>query len=181
MEEAAAKKDVDSAEPARRLRWRGDYDKIIALCQNQLAEDRKLKPKGEPNTDLLTRLSRAYLAQTKWSEAEPHLRQCVTLLEKNRPDAWTTFDAQSMLGASLLSQKKYTEAEPLLLKGYEGLKQRETLLEPRDAPRLLEALDRLIELYTATNQPDEVKKWRAERAKYPPAPLPVAPPPREKN
>ena len=25
---------------------------------------------------------------------------------------------------------------------------------------------RLIELYTATNKPDEVKKWRAERAKY---------------
>jgi hypothetical protein len=34
-------------------------------------------------------------------------------------------------------------------------------------------LDRLIELYTATDKPDEVKKWRAERAKYPPE---VAPP-----
>jgi serine/threonine-protein kinase len=32
-----------------------------------------------------------------------------------------------------------------------------------------EALDRLIELYTANNRPDEVKKWRAERAKYPKA------------
>ena len=29
------------------------------------------------------------------------------------------------------------------------------------------ALDRLIDLYTATNKPDEVKKWKAERAKYP--------------
>jgi serine/threonine-protein kinase len=34
--------------------------------------------------------------------------------------------------------------------------------------RLPEALDRLIELCTATNKADEVKKWRAERAKYPP-------------
>ena len=34
----------------------------------------------------------------------------------------------------------------------------------------------LVELYTAINKPDEVKKWRAERAKYPP---PVAPMPRE--
>ena len=33
--------------------------------------------------------------------------------------------------------------------------------------RLPKALDRLIELYTATNKPDEVKKWQAERAKYP--------------
>jgi hypothetical protein len=30
-----------------------------------------------------------------------------------------------------------------------------------------EALDRLIELYTAINKPDEAKKWQAERAKYP--------------
>ena len=35
--------------------------------------------------------------------------------------------------------------------------------------RIPEALDALIELYTATNKPDEVKKWQAERAKYPPA------------
>ena len=33
--------------------------------------------------------------------------------------------------------------------------------------RLPEALDRLIELYTAIDQPDQAKKWRAERAKYP--------------
>ena len=33
--------------------------------------------------------------------------------------------------------------------------------------RIPAALDRLIELYTALNQPDEAKKWQAERAKYP--------------
>ena len=33
--------------------------------------------------------------------------------------------------------------------------------------RIPEALDRLIELYTALNKPDEAKKWQAERAKYP--------------
>jgi hypothetical protein len=32
-----------------------------------------------------------------------------------------------------------------------------------------EALDRLIERYPRTNKPDEAKKWRAERAKYPQA------------
>jgi hypothetical protein len=30
-----------------------------------------------------------------------------------------------------------------------------------------QALDRLIELYTATDKPDEAKKWQAERANYP--------------
>jgi eukaryotic-like serine/threonine-protein kinase len=42
--------------------------------------------------------------------------------------------------------------------------------------RLSEAADYLIEFYVATNKPEEVKKWRAERAKYPP---PTAPRPRE--
>src|SRR5262249_4183156 len=36
-------------------------------------------------------------------------------------------------------------------------------------------LDRLIEFFTTTNQPDEAKKWRTEWEKYPE----VAPPPRE--
>ena len=79
-------------------------------------------------------------------------------------------------GGSLLGQKKYAEAEPLW-NGYEGMKQWEMLIEPRDAPRLPEALDWLIELYTATNKPDEAKKWREEWAKYPG----IAPRPREKK
>ena len=69
------------------------------------------------------------------------------------------------------------EAEPLLLKGYEGMKQREKTIPPPGATRIPEALDRLIGLYTATDKPDEATKWRAERAKYPN----VAPPTREKK
>ncbi len=53
-----------------------------------------------------------------------------------------------------------------MLAGYEGMKQREKTIPPQGRARLPEALDRLIELYTATNKPDEVKKWQAERAKY---------------
>jgi len=71
-----------------------------------------------------------------------------------------------MLGGALLGQKKYADAEPLLLRGYEGLKQWEKSIPPQAANRLPEALERLIELYTATNKPDEAKKWQAERAKY---------------
>jgi hypothetical protein len=72
-----------------------------------------------------------------------------------------------MLGGALLGQQKYAEAEPLLLKGYEGIKQREKMIPPQGIIRIPEALDRLIDLYTATNKSDEVKKWQAERAKYP--------------
>jgi hypothetical protein len=47
-----------------------------------------------------------------------------------------------------------------------GMKAREKTIPPQGSTRLPEALDRLIELYTATNRPDEVKKWQAERARY---------------
>src|SRR5262249_9587814 len=95
----------------------------------------------------------------KWGQAEPLLRESLAIREKKQPDDWSTFNSQSMLGGSLLGQKKYAEAEQMLLKGYEGLKKREGI------PRIPQALDRLVELYTATNKPDEAKKWRAERAK----------------
>ncbi|MGI8981733.1 MAG: hypothetical protein ACR2FY_21090 [Pirellulaceae bacterium] len=48
------------------------------------------------------------------------------------------------------------------------MKQREAKIPEQGKIRLPEALDRLIELYTASDKPDEVKKWQGERAKYPP-------------
>ena len=93
---------------------------------------------------------------------------------KAQPDFWATFNTQSTLGGALLGQKKYAEAEPLLLKGYEGMKAREKTIPPQGSARIPEALDRLIELYTATNKPDEAKKWQADRAKYQ-AVVPMAP------
>ena len=55
------------------------------------------------------------------------------------------------------------------------MKAREATIPSEGRGRLPDALDRLIEFYTATNKPDEVKKWWAERAKYPI----LAPMPRE--
>jgi hypothetical protein len=104
------------------------------------------------------------------------LRECLVIREKTQPEVWTTFNTQSLLGGALLGQKKYADAEPLLLKGHEGMKQRQKTIPPGSI-RTPEALDRLIELYTATNKPEEVKKWRAERARYPD----VAPMPCEKR
>ena len=119
-----------------------------------------------------------WLLQAKaYAEAEPLLRECLAIREKAQPDFWATFNTQSSLGGALLGQQKYAEAEPLLLKGYEGMKAREKTIPPQGSVRIPEALDRLVELYTATGKPDEAKKWRAERAKYPD----IAPPPREKK
>ena len=47
------------------------------------------------------------------------------------------------------------------------MKAREKTIPPQGKSRLTEALDWLTQLYTATNKPNEAKKWQAERAKYP--------------
>lgn len=46
----------------------------------------------------------------------------------------------------------------------------EKTIPPLGNTRIPEAIDRLIELYTATNKPDEAKKDRELRAKYRPEP-----------
>jgi hypothetical protein len=49
------------------------------------------------------------------------------------------------------------------------MKAREKLIPRQGIIRIPEALDRLIELYTAMNNPDEVKKYKDLREKYPEA------------
>jgi len=133
-----------------------------------LAEARKHLPKD--SSQLARSLALVGLSLLKgkaFSESKSLLRECLTIREKTQPDVWTTFNTQSMLGGALLGQKKYADAKPLLLKGYDGMKQREKTIPLVGATRIPEALDRLIEFYTATDKPDEVKKWQAERANYP--------------
>jgi tetratricopeptide (TPR) repeat protein len=156
----------------------GEKDKLADLVPEQLTEARKALPKDSPElAQQLASASLALLQAKSFAEAEPLLRESLAIREKTQPDAWSTFNTKSSLGGALLGQKKYADAEPLLLAGYEGMKQREKTIPPQGQARLPEAIDRLIELYTATDKPDEVKKWQAERAKY----REVAPPPREEK
>jgi hypothetical protein len=120
------------------------------------------------------------LKQKKWTEAEDALRESLAFREKKERDAWTTFNAQSMLGAALLGQAYgaskgadeqalaraagfYRDAEPLLLKGYDGMKQRAAKIpEQFRTTCLSEAAERLMLLYDAQEKKDEAAKWRKE-------------------
>jgi hypothetical protein len=131
---------------------------------------RKRLPRDSPQlAEQLARFGRSLIQAKAFTEAETLVRECLAIREKQEPEDWRTFNTQSMLGGALLGQKKYAEAEPLLLQGYEGMKQRETSIPKSGGGelRILEALDRLIELYTALDKPVEVAKRQAERAKYP--------------
>jgi serine/threonine protein kinase len=146
----------------------GEDAKLADLILELLPEARRMLPRDSPDlVGMLSELGLILVQQKKWIEAEPHLRECLAIREKQEPEDWRTFNTKSLLGGALLGQKKYAEAEPLLLSGYQGMKQREKTIPPPAASRLPEALDRLIDFYSATSKPNEVKKWQAERAKYP--------------
>ncbi|MBY0458593.1 MAG: tetratricopeptide repeat protein, partial [Gemmataceae bacterium] len=135
---------------------------------------RKRLPQHAPELAEMLALVSAVLPRHGKAEAtEQFLRQSLAHFEKAAPDEWPTARVRSLLGGVLLAQKKYEVAEPLLLKGYEGLKRREKDIPRPHAACVLEALDRLIDLYAALDKPDEVQKYRELRTKHPfVAPMP---------
>ena len=137
------------------------------LFQDYLKRRQTITKSDEPaRAGDLAIVSLHLLRGSQFESAEPLLRECLEIRERAQPDAWTTFNTQSMLGGILLSQEKYVDAEPLLLKGYEGMQVREETIPAQGIVRVVESLDRLIELYTAIDKPDEAEKYQDLRAGY---------------
>ena len=87
---------------------------------------------------------------------------CMMFRQKNDKASWRTFHSQSVFGGELLTQKKYADAERLLVAGYQGLKVRQAAIPAADQRRLLQAVERLVQLYEATDRKEEAAKWRKE-------------------
>ncbi len=142
----------------------GEEIKLALLLLEGLPEARRSLPSEGPElAGMLARIGVGLLKGGKWEEAEPLLRESLAIRERTEPAGWSTFNSKSMLGGALLGQRKYADAEPLLLQGYEGMKAREMAIPPQGRLRLTEAAGRLVELYEATQRPEEAAKWSAER------------------
>ena len=116
---------------------------------------------------LLVDLGRAQLSMGRSAEAVRTFQEFHSVERRERKvDDWLVAYAECLLGSAFLQQRNYREAEANLLKGSREMMMRESTLSTTGKVRLAESLDRLIDLYTATNKPDDVKKWKAERAKY---------------
>ena len=143
----------------------GQFAKAEPLRRDLVVQARKqYGPDAPQAAGALEALARSLLRQEKNAEAEPLLRECLQVLGRKLPDHWKTFNAMSLLGASLLGQQQFAEAERLLVKGYEGLKQREAEIPTSSKVRLVEAVERLVQLYDAWGKKDEAQKWRATAA-----------------
>jgi WD40 repeat protein/serine/threonine protein kinase len=148
-------------------------NEALALLQNEgwkeeCAARLKLYAAGLPYRDdgSLAQQASALLDVGKFADAEAVARECLALRERQIPDDWLTFNTRSLLGGSLLGQKKYAEAEPLLLSGYEGMKQREATIPSTGKANLPETLQRLVQLYEATDRPAQAAEWKQKLAEF---------------
>jgi serine/threonine protein kinase len=146
------------------------FDRAQAVFRELLdAQARKLPADHPATAGTLVRLGLCLLNAGKPAEAEPVLRNGLAIRQKKQPDHWTTFNAQSLLGASLLGQHHYADAEPLLQQGYEGMMARDKVIPSQGKIRLTEALERLVQLYDAWGKPEQAATWRKklDQAKSP--------------
>jgi serine/threonine protein kinase/tetratricopeptide (TPR) repeat protein len=141
----------------------GKTTEATALVAERVRAARaKFAADGPRLAHVLAATGKALLDGQAYADAEPLLRESLSLGEQQVPDAWVTHHARSLLGGVLLGQQKYADAEPLLVQGYEGLKRRAAEIPPWDQPSLSTALGRLVQLYDAWGRHDEAAKWRKE-------------------
>lgn len=139
----------------------------IRLVEQQIVEARtRIPPNSSELGELLTTYGKVFFDFDEYGEAEKLLRESLSLRETLGADIWTTYSTKALLGQTLVGLKRYSDAEPLLLAGYDGMERHEAIIPKTVQSQLPETLDRMIEMYTALNNPEQVKKWQTERSKY---------------
>ena len=137
-------------------------------------------PDSVEHATALVSIGKDYLSSSQWQRAGELLSAGLEIRQRRQPGNWSTFNVQSLLGGAKLAQavtlgseaegevkaKLLAEAELLLVQGYVGMKQLESTIPPQGNRSIPEALDRLLELYTALKRPEEVAKYREVRAVY---------------
>jgi tetratricopeptide (TPR) repeat protein len=145
---------------AQAYQFAGKLDKADKVLREALQELQAQEDSHGHRNDMANTLGWLALnlsLQHRYAEAEPFARQAVALnqLEEHRCFYW-----MSVLGEILVGQQKYSEAEPHLLKGYEGIRQREATLHASERRRLTEAGERVVRFFRVTNQPEKAHEWR---------------------
>jgi tetratricopeptide (TPR) repeat protein len=100
-----------------------------------------------------------HLLRHNYAEAESLAREALTTLLEQMPDSSRCFYWMSVRGAALSGLGRYAEAEPLLLRGYEGMKEREAVIPPLERRLMAEAGERVVLFYRLTQQMEKASAW----------------------
>jgi hypothetical protein len=170
-EDLAGRGDLDGGDRpavaalvARHLKKHGgEVERSLAAVPGGRSTHERLAQIGDP--DILARdlasLGGQLLEQSRWSEAEPLSRDCLTIRANTTPDDWVRYNAMSLLGEALAGQGRLAGAEPLLVQGYDGMKACETRIPVPNRLRLREAAERVVRLYEDWNKPEQATAWKA--------------------
>jgi serine/threonine protein kinase/tetratricopeptide (TPR) repeat protein len=146
---------------ARACMRAGKFDQADRLLREALEQVRRLEDSHGRRVGIANCfgwLAVNLLLQQKYVECEPLAREALAIYEKIMPDAPWRFYWESVVGAALLGRQEYAEAEPLLLRGYEGIKQR--AINAQIKGQVIETGQWLVHFYEATNHPDQAAAWR---------------------
>jgi tetratricopeptide (TPR) repeat protein len=152
---------------ASALEYQGRPAEAEATRRELLDTARRGRPALEVAT-CLANLGNNLLAQHKWDQAEPVLRECLALrrqlIVESHPPEWLILSAQSMLGEAVLGQAelavesdpagaaaRFAEAEPLITPAAESVAgaARAPLVPPGSPDRKRQAIERARRLYTS--------------------------------
>lgn len=171
----ASAKEVERAQPPEVivLTTGSLQAKLVKLAVDEKSARERVErlrarvPPDDPSLDgPLVELTQILIDSREFPEAEVAARDSLALRERIMPDKWFTFNTQSILGGILLEQEKYVEAERRLLSGYDGLKQREASLPASGRACLRNSVGRLVQLYEATGQADQVEEWSKKLTEF---------------
>ncbi|HXJ96259.1 MAG TPA: serine/threonine-protein kinase [Terriglobia bacterium] len=139
----------------------GKYALAEAYAAQAVAGYRHALGPDDPTTmNAAADLALAYLSQGKFAQCELLAREAVQADQKDRPDDWQRFRAESLLGASLARENKYAEAEPLLLGGYQGMLVRKDRIPVPYRYHLDMAHRWVVQLYRAWGRPEKAAEWK---------------------
>jgi tetratricopeptide (TPR) repeat protein len=151
---------------AELYRQEGRHPEAASLYETILDARRRVLGPAHPSiANILASLGAVRLDQQYYAEAEPLLREALSVYQKNSPDTWRRFYTEGIFGAALVRRDKLVEAEPLLLSGYRGLSERTSAIPFENRAAVDEVRQWIVELYARWDKPQDAIAWRNRRAK----------------
>ena len=137
----------------------GRLDELEQWYRDSVAEARAILPPGSLALAMSIRtLGGFLLEQQRFSEAEKVFREVLEITRQGLPaNHWRIYEVETIVGTSLAGQGRFEEAESIVVNAYNQLK------KDRHMPHedLQKARQRVVDLYTAWEKPDEAAKYRA--------------------